>query len=43
MILLFRKIYTKVAKEIKELNKKEQEIDEKIAKFCEELQIDTPF
>ncbi|MEO1927132.1 MAG: type I restriction-modification system subunit M [Nautiliaceae bacterium] len=32
-----------VAKEIKELNKKEQEIDEKIAKFCEELQIDTPF
>ena len=33
----------KVAKEIKELNKKEQEIDKKIAKFCEELQIDTPF
>jgi type I restriction enzyme M protein len=33
----------KVAKEIKELNKKEQEIDEKIAKFCEELQIATPF
>jgi len=33
----------KVAEEIKELNKKEQEIDEKIEKFCKELQIDTPF
>jgi len=33
----------KVAKEIKELNKKEQEIDKKIAKFCEELHIATPF
>ena len=32
-----------VAKEIKELNKKEKEIDEKIEKFCEELGIATPF
>ncbi len=33
----------KVAEEIKELNIKEQEIDKKIAKFCEELHIATPF
>jgi len=33
----------KVAKEIRELNKIEQKIDKKIAVFCKELQIDTPF
>ena len=32
-----------VAKEIKELNKKENEIDRKIAKFCDELGISEPF
>ena len=32
-----------VSKEIKELNKKENEIDKEIAKFCEELGIGEPF
>ena len=32
-----------VAKELKELNKKEEEINEKIGKYCEELSIEKPF
>jgi len=32
-----------VSKEIKTLEKEEKEVNEKIAKFCEELGVDTPF
>jgi type I restriction enzyme M protein len=32
-----------VSKEIKELESKEKEVDEKIAGFCKELGIETPF